>query len=57
MKMVTQAGYRLRRPARRTGVEDGLGLDLKAVGTLSGPGRAVLNSPTLYLYFRLKRLE
>lgn len=57
MKLVTQDWHRLRHLGMRTGVEDGLGMELKSVGTLSSPGRVVLSSPTLYLYFRLNRLK
>lgn len=57
MRVMTQASYRLRRLERHTGVEERLGLELRAVGILSGPGRAESNSPTFYLYFRLNRLK
>lgn len=57
MRVMTQASYRLRRLERHTGVEERLRLELRAVGILSGPGRAESNSPTFYLYFRLKGLK
>lgn len=57
MRLVTQDWCCFRHLGMRTGVEDGLGLELKSVGILSSPGKAVLNSPTLHLYLQLNRVQ